>query len=457
VLILGPKYPAAPTIATHLQGMLGGDSAFKSPEVEGQVIDQPAEAGSIFQGRSLMYYFYGPNGRTTRLASLSSPWTYVVLLEQPDFADEYPEFYFEGVRVLGCAARAVGATPIVLMTWGQAYGWNDTAARGEIAYRVANGTRSVLSPAGYAWSAATADSGLYDDTKALFVAAATLYSSMTGRDASSTSYAPSGISASAAKQLTASALQSVTGEAGKTHYDAPFGGVVQVETRKHGGDFWFLDWGTSSERLWEGDMATILPKAGFTAQYQATDPSAPEGSPFCDTSCLSALTPYLQKQQFALMYARDYSIADAGTVSAATLQAIGPQQDMQVQIWDRHWNGTTEEGLAEMEYVSQASRYEAAQLDLAFTPYHVMFARLATVDPTIQLTSDGTHATAPVAYGQATMSIVSRTGITTGTKGLDSDTTLASQLADQTVRQLSSLSVSGLYVPDDPSSRPSLP
>lgn len=448
VLILGPVSPDTAALAAHLQAMLGADPAFTSPEVVAQTIDQPAEAGSTLQGESLMYFFYSPSSRASRLAALSTPWTYVVLLEQPGFAVTYPELYFEGVRVLGCHARAVGAKPVVLMTWTN--GVDDSATRGPIAYRVANGTDSVLSPAGYAWAAAAPDAGAVVGGD-VFVAAATLYSTLTGRSAASTGYVPAGFAAAKANGMAATALRTVNAEAAAVHYQSPYQGVVQVETLPRGGAFAFLDWGTSSEALWEGDMSVILPKAGFTSAFQVTSPAAPEGSPWCGASCVSAVTPYLQKQQFDLMYARYYQ-QDAGV-----LQAAGPQKSLQVQVWDRHADGIPSDGVVAvqmMEWQLTTMSAQARTLGLALTPYHLMFSKLKTMVPAVQLTSDGTHATPTVAYGQATMSVVSRTGISTSTAGLDADTALCSKLADETVRQLSSLSVSGAFVPDDPTSRP---
>ena len=72
----------------------------------------------------------------------------------------------------------------------------------------------------------------------------------------------------------------------------------------------------------------------------------------------------------------------------------------------------------------------------------------------MQLLSAGTHAPYPVGYGLATMSVVSRTGIDPQTDGLDDDTRLAATLAAETIRQLAALSVTGAFVPDDPSTRP---
>jgi hypothetical protein len=455
ILVLGPVYPDTLTFAQYLQGIFSADPAFKSPVVVGQTIDQPAEAGSLLQGKSLMYFFYNPSSRSTRLAQLGSPWTYVVLIDQTDVAITYPEFYFEGVRVLSCHARAVGATPVVLMTWGAAYGLNDTPLRGEIAYRVANGTGSVLSPAGFAWTAASGDAA-YDGDHALFVAAATLYSTLTGRSAATTGYAPSDLSSAQASQLASTALQTVNTQATTVQYQFPYDGVVQMQTLPRGGDLWFISYGTSSEALWGSNMDAILPKAGFTAEW--TQVGAPEGSPFCGSACLAAVTPDLQKQQYALFYNRDYEPGgDAGTTDAGTLRAIGSQKQMQAQVWDRHADDIPMDGVEAvemMESMSFGTYYEARALGLAHTPYHLMFSKLKTMVPSVQLTSDGTHATSTVAYGQATMSVVSRTGIHTSTSGLDSDTALSSQLAEETIRQLSTLSVTGAFVADDPTARP---
>jgi hypothetical protein len=448
VLILGSRSPDTTALAAHLQGMLSGDAAFHSPQVTGEIIDLPAEATSTFQGKSLMYYFYAPDARGTRLAALQQPWTYVVLLEQSDFAVSYPEFYFEGVRALGCNARATGATPVVLMTW-SADG-QDIASRGPMAYRIANGTGSPIAPAGYAWASARPSAASLPDAD-LYVAAATLYTTLTGRNAAATGYAPSasGWSASSAAKLAAFASQAVSTEAGNVHYSAPYAGIVQLLDMAPGGALRFMSYGTSSEALWMNDMGAVLPKAGFTAS--GTTLSAPEGSPWCESACLTAATPDLQQAQYDLMYARYYTIA------ASSFRAVGPQSQLQVQIWDRHGDGLPPDGseaLAEMEVFSTTAYDQARTLGLAQTPYHLMFSKLKTMRPSVQLTSDGTHATPAVAYGQTTLSVVSRTGISTSTAGLDPDTTLASQLADQTIRQLSSLSVTGTFVPDDPSTRP---
>jgi hypothetical protein len=227
---------------------------------------------------------------------------------------------------------------------------------------------------------------------------------------------------------------------------------VQRKTVPAGADFWFMDSGTSSEQIWFDRMNEILPKAGLTpngTQIGYTNPTKT-----FDQAGLDNAIPYFQTQQYSVLFARDYS------VDAATIAANGAQSDLQVQIWDRHADSDSSDGvdaLDNMEPTLQYKYYQAKTFGLTLIPNHLMFSKLKTMRPSVQLLSDGTHATYPVGYGLATMSLVSRTGIHAPLDGLDSDTQLAATLAEETIRQLAALSVSGAFIPDDPSSRPKAP
>jgi hypothetical protein len=456
ILVLGPGDIALP-LAAYLQGMLAADAAYTAPAVEAA---STSDGGG---GVSLMNFFYQPDGRDARLAWLAEPWSYVVLLEDAAAALYYPELYFEGVRALGCNARAAGAQPIVLVSWSchDAPGVPspDTALRGELAYRVANGTSAVVAPAGYARAAIPvpaapgADGGFVPVRPCSpvdsFVAAATLYSTLTGRDAAATSYRPLDIAADEVAPLAATARDTVATEAARVHYQEPFHGVVELRTAPAGGDFWFMDSGSSSEQIWFDRMTEILPQAGYTPQGTQIGYTNPYKS--FDAACLDNAVPYFQQQQYRVLLARSYAI------DAATIAATGAQTDLQVQIWDRHADADPSDGLAAvamLESMSQGTYAQARSWGAAMVPYHLMFAKLKTMRPSVQLLSDGTHATYPVGYGLATMSIVARTGRHPQTDGLDADTALAAQLAEETIRQLANLSVTGGFVADDPGARP---
>ncbi len=447
ILILGPSSPGTAAIAGYLQDMLGGDPAFQSPVVQGQAIET-GDPTSILSGVSLMYFFYAPDGRDTRLAAFASPWDYVVLLDSPAFAIAYPELHFEGVRTLAGLARGAGARPVVLMTWSDV---DDTAARGEVAYRVANGTGAIAVPAGYAWAAARADH-VQPAGRDVFVAAASVYSAMTGRDAAGTGAHPEGFAAGEVAALTGHALDAVASEAGRTHYASPYDGVVQRRSLQAGGDFWYMDSGTSSEAAWHGLMAQVLARDGWTPQGTSIGYTNP--SKTFDSACQASAQPSFAARQYLLLFARDYS------VGADAIRASGGQPDLQAQVWDRHADNIPVDGLEAvgmMEYKLTTWYDEAKSLGLALIPYHLMFSKLKTANSTLMLTSDGTHATDTVNWGLVTMSIVSRTGSATYTGDLDSNSQLASQLGDETIRQLSTLSEDGTYVPDDPAARPAFP
>jgi len=459
VLVIGPSgkpfsgfipafsdVPNAKAIATHLQGMLSADSAFDHPfvaEIDSDVFPVDPTLFGLGGGVSLMNFYYLPADRAARLALLSEPWSYVVLLENPTFAKDYPELYFEGVRVLSCTARAAGATPVVLMTWTIDH---DAPLRGKIAYRVANGAGAIVSPAGYAWDAAsiagTPSFGL-DDT---YIAAASLYATLTNRNASAVGYTPPGLSAAAAAIDAGFAYASVTGEAGRTHYDAPYRGVVEVRSIDDS-KLVFIDSGTSSEQIWFDRMNEIAPKLGFVpagTQVPSTNPQK-----VFDETTLLAATPTLQSADVRLLFARDYALP------SVAIAAAGGETDLQVQVWDRHADADPSDGVnavSMMEYMLTTHYWQAKDQGLALIPYHLMFAKMKTVRPSVQLLADGIHPTYPVGYGLATMSLVSRTGRQPSAAGLDPDTALASTLAGETIRQLASLSGSGEFVPDVPTS-----
>jgi hypothetical protein len=192
-----------------------------------------------------------------------------------------------------------------------------------------------------------------------------------------------------------------------------------------------------------------LPKAGFVAQGTQIGSASPTKT-FGDADLANA-TPYFQAQKYQILFARDYAL------DADAITSVDAQTDLQVQVWDRHADSYGSDGIDALNWMEGALRnkhYQAKTLGLALIPNHLMFSKLKTMRPSVQLLSDGTHATYPVGYGLATMSVVSRTAASAATEGLDPDTELAATLAEETIRQLAALSVTGASVPDDPNARP---
>jgi hypothetical protein len=208
---------------------------------------------------------------------------------------------------------------------------------------------------------------------------------------------------------------------------------------------WFMASGSSSEQIWVDRMNDVLPRAGYAPQGTHIGFTNPEK--VFDSAALTTAGPYFDANQYGVLLARTYS------VDAATIQNTGHQSDLQVQIWDRHADGLATDGVDAINMMDARlndTYAQATEQGLVLVPYHLMFAKLKLARPSIQLTTDGTHATGPVGYGLATMSVVARTGLSPDTSGLDGDTKLAAELAESTIRQLRALSVTGVTVPDAP-------
>jgi hypothetical protein len=204
VLVLAPSALDPTSIATHLQGLLAGDAAFTSPVVEAATTDTSG-------GSSLMSSWYVPTGRADRVAALAKAHTWVVLVEDAAIAKDEPELFFEGVRVTSCAARAAGATPLLVQTWSSSA--SETATRGELAYRVGNGTGTAVVPVGFAWDGLAASV----PARATLVAAAAVYEALTGRAAKSSSYAPEGLPAAKAQAISDGVSSTLAAHAAKSH------------------------------------------------------------------------------------------------------------------------------------------------------------------------------------------------------------------------------------------------
>jgi hypothetical protein len=464
ILVIGPEsqYDEATAVAEHLRGLFAGDAAFDAPEV---VVQHTDTAMGYASSISLMGFWYTPEGRGERLAVFDEPFTWVVLLEDPRFTLYSPELHFEGVRTVACRARGAGMKPILLQTY-DALG-EDTEFRGEIAYRVGNGTGTPVVPAGYAWEAYLQSLPQAQQpvpgapppnpphppysAHARFVAAASVYSAITGKSAASTSYLPSDLPAEHLTGLAAAAQETVAAHEDMTHYTEPYASAVEMRTMEPNAEFWFMSSGSSSEDIWFDRMNEILPKLGLTPKGTAIG-YCNEWKIF-DLACLDKAKQSFRAAQYQVLFARNYS------VTAETTIEEGMQDALQVQVWDRHYDADPPDGaitVAALEGASQNGVAQARDLGVAWIPYHLMFAKLKTARPSVAITSDGIHATYPVGFGLTAMSVESRTPLMVPTDGLDDDTAAAVTFGDETLRQLSSMSQWGTFVPDDPETRPKI-
>lgn len=481
ILLVTPSSSA--DLAGHLRNMLEADSALDAPSVTSLTYTDPA----------LMSLFYSVTNRAARLALFEQEWDYVVLLDSADTLSE-PEVHFEGVRVFADLARTRGAVPILLVghwvngtsvpvvdgarcadTCGASDGscfdggqgavgngcqlGSDCADCGprdedaslgglvnEVAYRVGNGTGSVVVPGSTAWAQAYPGSGEWTR-----IAAGTLYSTLTGRIASDLSHVPAGYTAGRWDEIGQVISDVLAAESARVQYEGAWEGAVTVVDEAPAGTFRFMISGTSSERGWRTAMRALLVREGVT--YADEDIGRCNDYRTVDVTCMNLAVTAFDGKQFQILYARGYD------VTADQIRTAGSQTGLQAQVYDRHYDSSANDGIAAVDDMLNRMRwaYHDAQANgLVYLPMHLNFAKLKIEFPTANLLSDGTHATNAVQAGIAAMSFVSRTGQSPNRSSLSGQTEAAVRLGEQTIRHWSTLSQTGVHVPDVPTSRPSL-
>jgi hypothetical protein len=205
----------------------------------------------------------------------------------------------------------------------------------------------------------------------------------------------------------------------------------------------------SSEAIWEARMNEVVPRVGLTPK--ATAIGACNETKTFDATCLTTASASFANAQYEILFARGYAI------TASSIAEAGKQTSLTSQVWDRHYDGLPVDGAAAVDAIEERSMFGVAQaraFGLAWIPHHLAFAKLKTARPSVALTSDGTHATYPVGFSLAAMSVLSRTSLLVPVDGLDDDTAAAVGLAAETIRQVAALSQWGTHVPDDPATRP---
>jgi hypothetical protein len=214
--------------------------------------------------------------------------------------------------------------------------------------------------------------------------------------------------------------------------------------------YYFMLTGTSSERGWEVQMSALLEREGI--EYESVNLGQCNDFRSLDSACLVGAESHFSEHSFMSLYARAYD------VTSDQIRAAGGA-DLQAQIYDRHWDMPDNPGTVALDQIDLrvwSLSTDARALGLAWLPQHINFARLKYALPDAQLLTDGVHATRAVQSGLAAMSFFARTGIEPTVEGLNEETATAITQGISTIRQLSTLSLSGETVVDDPATRPSL-
>ncbi|MCH7225885.1 hypothetical protein [Haloferula sp. A504] len=191
-------------IVDELQNILDDDGAFTTVNVRFENISDNTTTRLLYnpttnatsRAYSLLNYYYWPDGRANRLANLrgagTAPedraWDYVILMGDPSFIANTPGVYAMGVKLIVDTVRQGTAEPVLMMQWPHAGSSVPVADFGEVSYRVGDSGAITVAPAGFAWDDYTSkDSGTHPTADGAYLAAATLYHKILGKDAASDS------------------------------------------------------------------------------------------------------------------------------------------------------------------------------------------------------------------------------------------------------------------------------
>lgn len=174
-----------------------------------------------YYGHSLVQYLFWPDGQAPRLANLAgegeADWDQVVIAGDPYILSTMPGYYALGAGKVAALAFEGGAQPRLLMPWPQDESTASIEHLAEFVSRAADGAPISLPvvPVALAWDALDADlkdsAAVHPTPNGAYLAAAAIYSQLTGRSAALSAYDYD-------NALAEGAAAAVADQAGQVHY-----------------------------------------------------------------------------------------------------------------------------------------------------------------------------------------------------------------------------------------------
>ena len=194
-------------ISTELQSILSADTSISinvnvvAEDIYNMKPVSTGIAGSFtairnYYCHSLTQYYFWPDGNAARMNNLKGTngidWDYVVIGADPYMISEMPGYYSLGVNKIAAKINEGGAIPLLLMEWVK----DSTLINHfeEFTYRAADGSREPLQviPGGLAWNALSSSlkdiATVHPTPNGAYLAAASIYSHLYNRSASSSQY-----------------------------------------------------------------------------------------------------------------------------------------------------------------------------------------------------------------------------------------------------------------------------
>jgi hypothetical protein len=223
---------------------------------------------------SLTQYYYWPDNRTARINNLTgnngTDWDYVVINADPYIISTMPGYFSLGVNKIGSVIHSGGAVPLLMMEWAKDSTFINHFE--EFAYRTAEGATVPVQviPAGLAWQSLPGNlrdvSSPHPTPNGAYLAAASIYSTLLKRSASSSQYNYNDTIADVAEYTRNTALGQVH-FTGQPTFISPFKSCNISDTSlvyNHGG--------TSTENGILTGLQWVISGNQKTLQYGATAP-----------------------------------------------------------------------------------------------------------------------------------------------------------------------------------------
>ncbi|MDD4101971.1 MAG: Ig-like domain-containing protein [Kiritimatiellae bacterium] len=190
------------------------------------------------ESRSLLGWWHYPDGRADRERLLAGSYDCILLAEADDIAGEYPELFFEGVRCVSQAFKAVNTRVALLLTSRPGNTFRDTRFLriANTFYRVGDGCGLEVIPAAFAWNETLARNRMEGNSPMraranAFLAAATAFCQLTGSRFPKGALHADWTVKKTTEVLALSAREAVEKARVRKHYAGDFSGVVRVQPR----------------------------------------------------------------------------------------------------------------------------------------------------------------------------------------------------------------------------------
>jgi hypothetical protein len=227
ILLIGPSNAIQP-VKTYLDGQIAADGSLG--------FNVTVDTVAITQDLLLEYYANrtGPTSKNALLNKIAEGWDYIIPFDLYDYQALLPELHLEGVRLIHNRAWFEGgqARLILPMLWYDTQSGTNLDAIAGHTYRIGNGFRIPVLPAGIAWRTLVQSHGQAESQVefmspgAAYTFACLLFAQFFEKDVSTVGYSPPDISGGVKSAIESVAWATWQAEKTNTHYSGAYTGVA---------------------------------------------------------------------------------------------------------------------------------------------------------------------------------------------------------------------------------------